>query len=456
MNPDWISALIEGKIEEPLASLSLTSPHGSSYQGSGRLFWHRNGQIIIEGITSCDEFLLKRSLSFPLPGKIYTGAEFWRLKGELAKRGWEVSAKRITTHPSLSYLGSSPVALWKIFPQEAHFKQRIGRTLPNTLEGIITPCPGFLWTKSSHINDNNPVFGWNSDKTDWWDMSIEDVKIYLRDSGDNSARLRINQAEKKFGSLHRWSTAFITSLSFLYGQRIEWIGFQAYIKQIILSVLVDKAETGPAPFPPLGRKFDPERKIDREALLSCATKFFRNPKSRDVKRLLYLYWGSFSAFLPAQALLMASILEGLLRASKESVPTLFEENAALAKEIEAVHHLLGQHPAEFSTGFMNRVSGMLSSFHGTRGKDILQNIKDASWFSVTDTEIDSWDRIRNPHSHGDFSQWVKDIQSGWDRTACIANLINKTMLFLIGYDGKYVDYSERGYPENAFVSKQCI
>jgi hypothetical protein len=453
MKPEFITMLTEGKIEEPLAPFSISGANASSYTGSGRLTWHRDGDIFIEGTTSCDDLLLRRSMSFPLPGKIYSGEEFWRLKGELPKRGWEVSAKRLISHPSISFLGSTAVAMWRIRPGEIRFRQTVQKALPNTLEGIITPCPSFLLTKNSHIKDHNPVFGWSSNRTDWWEMGIEDVKFYFRDSGDGSARLRISQGGKQFGSLFRWSTAFMTSLSFLYGQRVEWTGFQAHIKQTILSVLCGKTETGDAPFPPLSRELDPGRENDREALLSSATRFFRNPDSRDVRRLLYLYWGSFSAFLPAQALLMATILEGLLRSMQESVTSLSTENATLAKEIETAQSLLAQHQAEFSDGFMKRLSGMLASFHGPRGRDILQKIRDTGCFPVTDGEIEAWDRIRNPLSHGNFSQWVKDIQSGLDRTACIATLINKAIFCLIGYEGTYANYSERGYPKRSFVCR---
>jgi hypothetical protein len=151
---------------------------------------------------------------------------------------------------------------------------------------------------------------------------------------------------------------------------------------------------------------------------------------------------------------LASILEGLLRSLRESTPMLFGEDAALVKEIEAFNHLLAQHPTEFSTSFFNRVSGTLSSFNNPRGKDILEKIRETDCFPITDGEIEAWDRIRNPHSHGDFSQWIKDVQSGWDRIASIANLINKTIFFLINYEGSHVNYSERGYPDCAFTAKR--
>lgn len=454
MKPDFITVLIEGKIEEPVAPLVLTDARKTEYQGSGRLIWNRGGEINIECTTGCDELLLKKSTSFLPPGKFYTGAEFWRLKGELPSRGWKFSTREITDHPSISYLGSIPVAMWRIRPREVHFTQTVRRSLPNSLEGIITPSFRFLCTKNSRITDENPVFGWTSDRTDWWEMKINDVQFHLRDVDNTTTRFRINQAGKQFGSLYRWARAFITSLSFLYGQRIPWIGFQAYIKQDILYVLPGNHEIEPAPFPPLGRHLDPDKWKDRESVLSCATRFFRTPKSRTVEKLLYLYWGSFSAFLPAQALLMASILEGLLRSLQGSLPSTFFETPTLIKEIATAQSLLRRHQTEFSSNFMNRVCGMLNSFNKPRSKDILQKIRETACFQVTDGEIEAWDRIRNPHSHGDFSQWVKDIQSGWDRIASIANLINKTIFFLINYEGPHVNYSERGYPECAFTAKR--
>lgn len=150
---------------------------------------------------------------------------------------------------------------------------------------------------------------------------------------------------------------------------------------------------------------------------------------------------------------MASILEGLLRSSQGSLPFTFHENPTLVKEIAAVQNLLRQHQTEFSSNFINRVCGTLNSFNNPRSRDILQKIRETDCFPITDGEIEAWDRIRNPHSHGDFSQWIKDVQSGWDRIASIANLINKVILFLIGYKGAHVDYSERGYPECEFTSK---
>jgi hypothetical protein len=67
----------------------------------------------------------------------------------------------------------------------------------------------------------------------------------------------------------------------------------------------------------------------------------------------------------------------------------------------------------------------------------------------SEREFEAWENIRHARAHGDFSISVQNhdkFQSEWADRDCVANLINKFVLALIGYSGPYTDYSSPGYP----------
>jgi hypothetical protein len=398
MRKRWLESISDGQFEEVISHLRIYRSNSASFAGSGRFICQQDGRIQIEGVTLCDvasSCSIVNEMLAPGPsGRLFTTDQMWRVEGKLAQRQWTLKAKRLVSHPSISFLEPQPVAMWKLSPYEVHFEEKISHALPIQIEGIISPCPSFLWTKSSVIKDNNPFFGWTSDKTDWFEMSVRDVTFYIRDSGNGTARMRCVQKGMGFLSLYRWSNAFLTSLSFLYGQRIEWIGFQAYTNKM-LYLLRNVVAPRVAEFPPIGSRLDPSKGSERESLLTCATEFFCMAKSRRVEMFLSLYWGSLTGFLPAQALLMASVLEGLLRSIKEHEPTASAAGSAdLDREISVVEKCLIEQNEMLSERFIKRVNGMLNSFRKQRGKDILMDIQGGKYFSIAEAEVEAWNKIR--------------------------------------------------------------
>ena len=84
-------------------------------------------------------------------------------------------------------------------------------------------------------------------------------------------------------------------------------------------------------------------------------------------------------------------------------------------------------------------------------KDVESVRKAASWIKInlTEDEITAWRQLRNPLAHGRFDLDYgspTDIQDKLNQAARVANIVNKFVLAIIGYEGIYRDYSSVNYP----------
>ena len=75
----------------------------------------------------------------------------------------------------------------------------------------------------------------------------------------------------------------------------------------------------------------------------------------------------------------------------------------------------------------------------------------AKWLKInlTQDEIAAWRELRNPLAHGRFDVDIEsptEIQGKLNQAACVANIVNKFVLAIIGYEGLYRDYSTIQYP----------
>jgi len=87
------------------------------------------------------------------------------------------------------------------------------------------------------------------------------------------------------------------------------------------------------------------------------------------------------------------------------------------------------------------------------GKYKVKRAAELLGMNVSDKEIDAWNRLRHPLSHGDFEFDIDNTakrHANLERVDCIANLINKFTLRLVGYSGPYKNYSEEGRPYDEF------
>jgi hypothetical protein len=65
--------------------------------------------------------------------------------------------------------------------------------------------------------------------------------------------------------------------------------------------------------------------------------------------------------------------------------------------------------------------------------------------------INVWDDVRNKSAHGTLS--CMNIQKCFDNLNCLIVLFYQLIFLLVGYTGKYTDYSSQGFPEILFEKK---
>ena len=59
--------------------------------------------------------------------------------------------------------------------------------------------------------------------------------------------------------------------------------------------------------------------------------------------------------------------------------------------------------------------------------------------------VETWKRLRDSAAHAEVIELDK-LQEEIDSIMAVATLFNQLVFILIGYQGKYTDYSERGFP----------
>jgi hypothetical protein len=151
---------------------------------------------------------------------------------------------------------------------------------------------------------------------------------------------------------------------------------------------------------------------------------------------------SGSVSLNTESLVLSVAIEGLL---KEEFKHLRSDSSELETQIREVKSII--HKSALNPLFKERLYGSFDAMSQTRAKDLLHILKEKNL--INSRFIAEYGKLRNPSTHGDYSNMV-NLQEYIDRCACILMLFYHLIFLSIGYKGKYIDYSMRGFPVKEF------
>lgn len=174
-----------------------------------------------------------------------------------------------------------------------------------------------------------------------------------------------------------------------------------------------------------------------------------NQKTDDwhpIYELLYKVLESGKASLDVSILTATVAIEGVSKFFSYK-----NDNEKLKVEIKKVKEAINQ--CELSQKFGHRVDGMLSSMAQTRAVDKLYDLSEKG---LIDKElVESWKRLRNKSAHS-TSLDLSKIQTVLNDFYSVISLFYQLIFLIIGYQGKYTDYSTYRYPEKMFEGTLCL
>ena len=148
---------------------------------------------------------------------------------------------------------------------------------------------------------------------------------------------------------------------------------------------------------------------------------------------------------------MTSIcLEGILGIVSQGPPSRSGESA---QDREKFENWIKSNPDGVSDRFANRLRGFLGMLGQRRPVDALRDWQEHGILSVAKEDVDAWQNTRNPSAHGKLVGPAPDrdqLQTRMSRYHRLQNLINRIVLHLVGFRGRYVDYAQPGWVETDF------
>lgn len=456
MFQDWLDILLSGSYEEALPTLTLASEATGETTGSGRLIWRDRDDLRIQAVTRRVEKPpeKKDDSGEILPGDLIPHSTYLTAFGR-TKHQWIVSTNPRSLD-GLTTAGSD--LIWDFPVAGVCLSNETGSSKHHYLRFLLSPCLE-TWTRYSHTTVTNglpeeprtssslnwlrcfPSFGTVSatrQNEDWFEVFVE-----FKENTPEHDPYEI------VGAISRGFSFFLGRQCISRGY--EYVAPGKHIRRLDVRQVEAKHGTLRQP---LGWQMTLLGNI--EPALGPTVDFFLTERGQRVAQYLFLCWDTVDNAFATQQAIACICIEGMLRVAAEVWGPKEED----AKKNESVQKLIAwldtkPNPIELPDDFVKRVKGMVDGMLNNKlsAKDIQRDWTSRDLLGNTKREFKAWNDTRHPLAHGTVppaSEAQKDLQVRVSHHASIVNLLNKMVLGLIGYEGDYVDHSQRGYPPAPF------
>ena len=166
---------------------------------------------------------------------------------------------------------------------------------------------------------------------------------------------------------------------------------------------------------------------------------------------LFGYWHkiqrSWQTSLIDSALTLTVAIEGILKVYYEGIGNADEEIMRQAKAAKKI--LTDNDNDEFEDRIKERLLSSIGNLNQTSPKNALYKLREKNL--VTDHMVKEWDILRNQSAHADkLEEDSEKFQQHIDSIFTNIALFFRLIFIVIGYNGKYIDYSSRGNPEKVW------
>ena len=436
MIDDWMPALQSGNFDEWLHDLTIVRPGEDPVEGYGRMRWTIDGLIEIEAFSVIKDFFTAFGSSF-LPG-IVPRREHYMLNAR-TEDGWEVEVPHIVTFPAQRM--TEGLSHWEFKSPTLILKRRTGMK-DRSLRALLGPIQRLFFPRFSTTTDDNPQFGGKRGRRDWTRYEPSFGAVVLRKSGVDHALVDI-EADLDRPGLTQALYAVQTSLSFVEGRNVSLVGYESLCDGEHHRNISKNAGTTKASFsPPLGWMADP--RFNYEYLLTLATNFFFTTRGRIYSDQLRMCWAIADSYGSQKAMAACGAVEKLVKHSHgDFTPPVVEEEE---KARNVIKRFLEKHRDRLDERFRNRISGFLNKMKTADSKDILRKWIAEGFLGLEQEDLKAWDTLRHPVAHGELifnfkEEEFAELETMFCTLKRVENLINKIVLFEMGYRGTYYNHN---------------
>lgn len=150
------------------------------------------------------------------------------------------------------------------------------------------------------------------------------------------------------------------------------------------------------------------------------------------------------------ALLISVTVESI---TQKQFPKFAVATAATLADLEVIFENLDK-LAFTEANTLTRAKGSLGGLKSSRAIDKLFELQRI--VEIKEEEISGWKKLRDSTAHGGLHVPREEIQNLLDKVYKASVLLNKLIFLSVGYSGKYVDYSTKGWPEANFDSSNYM
>lgn len=359
----------------------------------------------------------------------------------------------MTTHVPLDGYrvhADSPNVVWDFATPGLQLTRQATGSESRTLHALLGPPPK-SWPKATETDIHNEYFGTRSVARDWLVTPTALGNIAARRRSDHWFEILIRLGETPC-NVFEILDAITFAFGFVQGRRIFLLGFVdlARGREARYLRVPEREPTTNSLLKPLGD--DEAYLVGGETLLGQAINFFLTDQGKRVAHYLYHCWDTADNAFSTHLAVASICVEGLLREFQKNTASV-EELGYTAADQTSFKRWLVNNPDGLTSRFVSRLSGFLGVIGKRRPVDVLQDWQKRGLLGVTDDDIRAWKGIRNPSTHGylfGLSLNPADLQTRLSRYYRVVNLINRIVLQLIGYGGRYVDYAHAQWREVEF------
>lgn len=441
---NWIDTLLRGTLEIPLPTLSLTKGN-QTFLGSGRLSWKVGARVRVQAATEKSNATWGDFLNAPAAGTLTPHSMYISVAGK-NQGGWDVQTIPARGGPEIDM--ELPHLIWE-FESPGLSLSKPSTSEERMLRVLFGASPE--WTRGTETEVKNEFFGDSWAELDWLlvECSIGRVAARRRSPEWFEARVMFNEKASASDGLEVVN-AISRAFGFLLGRRVLVQGHEDDSKGIATKTLRETAKpTSNTLLEPLGTGM--AYSSGAELLLGKLIDFFLTDHGKSVASHLYLCWDTLDNALPTRLAVASICVEGLLgivSPGRNDQPTdEVLRGAAILKE------WLDSNPEGLTQPMNARIRGFIGQLKQKRAIDVLRDWQTREILGVTKDDVDAWKKTRDLSAHAKLITPASDreeLQSRMSRLHRIQSLMNRIVLQLAGYRGRYVDYSRDGWPDADF------
>lgn len=428
-----LEAYAKKVLDEKLLELSIFKGDQCIASGEGQLTTNANGGLHIAVQAESIPFIY--DLATP-PGKFIPDKEYWKITAKTQENIFFEAAK---VYPKEVSNHVTEPASASFEPDQIKFLLKPSLTSHLSFNLFFTPFD-FDFISCRHSQGNiNPVFGDNV-STAWLSVETDVAMVGLRKESEFLFHVKIIPRTAAAIDLEKQAVAVLHALRFCSGIELECLAITHTTAEAEDVVFFNPQTRNERKFyPPLPRhEFEAAEKLLLRSIV-----FFLQQNSSLIKTALHVCRESQKMTFPAKCLPVCSVVEGLANYVLKDEEKEFEKlQVGLLTSVDG-------HQTDKNRAYLERIKSSIKKEDFFKDGESIWRAAKCLKINLTQDEIAAWRDLRNPLAHGRFEVDINsptEIQDKLNQAARVANIVNKFVLAMIGYEGVYRDYSTINYP----------